>query len=69
MFVNTQQVQVGIANFIENEIAKKAVGANNFIVYFALPIINKKVTQTKIKTSALFIINMKNSRLCPEAGE
>ena len=46
MFVNTQQVQVGIANFIENEIAKKAVGANKFIVYFALPIINKKVTQT-----------------------
>lgn len=44
MFVNTQQVQIGITNFIENEIAKKAVGFNKFAVYFAMPIINKKLT-------------------------
>jgi hypothetical protein len=45
MFVNTQQVQVGVTNFTEQEIAKKAVGLNKFIVYFAMPIINKKVMQ------------------------
>ena len=44
MFVNTQQVQIGVTNFIENEIAKKAVGFNKFAVYFAMPIINKKLT-------------------------
>ena len=45
MFVNTEQIQVGVINFIENEIAKKAVGANKFITYFAMPIISKKITQ------------------------
>ena len=44
MFVNTQQVQIGVTNFIENEIAKKAVGFNKFAVYFAMPVINKKLT-------------------------
>ena len=43
MFVNTEQVQVGVSNFIENEIAKKATGVNKFIVYFAIPIVNKKI--------------------------
>ena len=46
MFVNTEQVQLGVTNFIENEIAQKAVGANKFMVYFALPIINKKIAQS-----------------------
>jgi hypothetical protein len=45
MFVNTEQIQIGVNNFIENEIAKKAVGFNKFATYFALPIINKKITQ------------------------
>jgi allophanate hydrolase subunit 1 len=45
MFVSAQQVQLGISNFAENEIAKKAVGLNKFMVYFAMPIINKKVMQ------------------------
>jgi hypothetical protein len=44
MFVNTQQIQLGVTNFIENEIAKKAVGFNKFAVYFAMPVINKKLT-------------------------
>lgn len=44
MFVNTQQIQVGVTNFIENEIAKKAVGLNKFLTYFSLPIVNKKVS-------------------------
>ena len=43
MFVNTEQVQLGTINFIENEIAKKATGANKFIVYFAMPIIAKQI--------------------------
>ena len=45
MFVNTEQIQIGVNNFIENEIAKKAVGFNKFATYFAMPIINKKITQ------------------------
>lgn len=45
MYVNTEQIQIGLANFVENEIAKKAVGFNKFAVYFALPIVNKKITQ------------------------
>lgn len=45
MFVNTEQILLGVNNFIENEIAKKAVGANKFAVYFAMPIVTKKITQ------------------------
>jgi hypothetical protein len=45
MFVNTEQIQLGVTNFIEEEIAKKAVGANKFFIYFAIPIINKKIVQ------------------------
>ena len=45
MYVNTQQIQVGVNNFIENEIGKKAVGVTKFGIYFALPIIDKKITQ------------------------
>ena len=43
MFVNTEQIQIGVANYIEQEIAKKAVGANKFFIYFALPIVHKKI--------------------------
>lgn len=51
MFVSINQVQVGITNFIEEEIAKKAVGSNKFMVYFAMPIINKKIEQYVLKFS------------------
>lgn len=43
MYINKEQIQIGVSNFIENEIGKKAVGFNKFATYFALPIINKKV--------------------------
>lgn len=43
MFVNTEQVQLGVARFIENEIAAKATGVNKFMTYFALPIVNKRI--------------------------
>jgi hypothetical protein len=43
MFVNTEQVQLGVSNYVENEICKKAVGVNKFITYMAMPIINKKI--------------------------
>lgn len=45
MFVNTEQVQLGVLNFVENEIAKKAVGVNKFITYFSMPIISKRITE------------------------
>lgn len=44
MFVNAEQIRLGVNNFIENEIAKKAVGANKFLVYFIMPMINKKLS-------------------------
>ena len=53
MYVNTQQIQIGVTNFIENEIAKKAVGANKFMVYFAMPIINKKIIQCDLNFKIL----------------
>lgn len=45
MFVNTEQIQMGITNFMENELGKKATGANKFFVYMAMPLVNKKVSQ------------------------
>ena len=45
MFVNTEQIQLGTMNFVENEIGKKAVGLNKFIVYFSMPIIAKQINQ------------------------
>ena len=51
MFVNTEQIQIGTINFIENEIAKKSTGANKFFVYFSMPIISKKINQYIISFS------------------
>lgn len=46
MVVNVQQIQRGLTNYIESEIASKAVGAKKFAVYFLVPQINKKVSDT-----------------------
>lgn len=43
MFVNTEQIQIGVTNFIEQEIAAKAVGFQKFATYFVLPKINKVI--------------------------
>ena len=43
MFVNVNQIQIGIANFIENEIASKATGFQKFATYFVLQKINGMV--------------------------
>ena len=43
MFVNTERIQIGVTNYIEQEIASKAVGLQKFITYFALPKVNKMV--------------------------
>lgn len=43
MYVTIEQVKVGVTNFIEREIASKAVGVQKFMTYMALPIIGKKV--------------------------
>jgi hypothetical protein len=43
MFVNTEQIQIGVTNFIEQEIASKAVGFQKFATYFVLPKINNVV--------------------------
>lgn len=45
MFVNTEQIQIGVNNFIDNELGKKSSGFQKFAVYFAMPIIDKKITQ------------------------
>lgn len=45
MIVTVQQVQLGIAKYVENEIAKKATGFKKFAIYFILPQLTNKVTQ------------------------
>ena len=45
MFVNTQQIQMGVVNFIEREIASKAVGFQKFSIYFVLPKVNQTVAK------------------------
>ena len=49
MFVNTQQVQIGVTNFIEQEIASKAVGFQKFATYFVLPKVNKVIEQYMVQ--------------------
>ena len=41
MVVNLEQVQNGVTNFIEKEIASKATGFKKFGVYFFIPTIRK----------------------------
>ena len=43
MFVTTERIQIGITNFIEQEIASKAVGFQKFATYFVLPKVNKTI--------------------------
>ena len=43
MYVTTEQIQIGVSNFTENEIAKKTTGMNKFMVYFVMPLISKKI--------------------------
>jgi hypothetical protein len=45
MYVNKEQVEMGIARYIETEIGNKATGFNKFATYFAMPIITKKASQ------------------------
>lgn len=37
MFVSVNQIQIGVVNFVENEIASKAVGFQKFAIYLILP--------------------------------
>lgn len=41
MFVNMERIQTGVTNYIEQEIASKAVGFQKFATYFVLPKVNK----------------------------
>lgn len=43
MIVNLEQVQMGVVNFIEKEIASKATGFKKFGVYFLMPTIKNMV--------------------------
>lgn len=45
MFVSVEQLKLGTLNFVEQEIAVKAVGFQKFATYFAMPIIGKKVEE------------------------
>lgn len=45
MVVNTQQVQMGVAKYIELELAAKATGFSKFAIYFILPKVSNKVAQ------------------------
>lgn len=62
--VNVQQIERGVANYIETEIASKAIGVKKFVVYFMIPQINKKIadTITSLSGNAMF------AGLCDESG-
>lgn len=45
MIVNVEQIQNGVVNFIDKEIASKAVGVKKFTIYFMLPTIRNKVVK------------------------
>jgi hypothetical protein len=49
MFVNTERIQIGVTNYIEQEVASKAVGVQKFITYFALPKVNKVVAHYMVQ--------------------
>lgn len=55
MIVNSQQVQLGITNYIEKELATKATGFTKFAIYFMLPTILNK--------SSVLLNNFKNNEL------
>lgn len=45
MVVTVQQIQTGVTQFIEQEIAQKAVGFKKFTVYFILPQVVNKIPE------------------------
>lgn len=45
MVVSIQQIQNGVVNYMEQEIARQSVGLNKFGVYFMMPGIRKMVGQ------------------------
>lgn len=49
MMVNFEQIQNGVANFVDRELGAKAVGLKKFGVYFFLPIIKNKVSGYLLK--------------------
>jgi hypothetical protein len=42
---NVEQIQIGIKQFIEEELANKAMGFRKFTLYFAMPYIDNKVVE------------------------
>lgn len=49
MKVNLEQVQIGLINYAENEIAKKAVGFQKFAIYFGMFALKDKISKTLLK--------------------
>ena len=57
MLVKTQQIQNGVINFIEQEIASKAVGFQKFATYFVLPKVEKIIHQYMLQFKENPIVN------------
>ena len=51
MYVNIEQIKRGVANFIDQEVGMKAVGVRKFFVYFAMPVMNKKIEEYILEMS------------------
>ena len=49
MVVNLEQIQTGVANFVDREIGAKAIGLKKFGVYFLMPTIKKRVVDYLLK--------------------
>lgn len=56
MNVSIRQFQTGIVNYIEQEIASKAVGIKKFMVYFVIPNLYDKIPEllNKLKDNDMF---------------
>ena len=52
MIVNLEQMQMGVVEFVEKEIALKATGVKKFGIYFLMPTIKKSVADYVLKIKA-----------------
>lgn len=56
MNISIRQFQAGVVNYIEQEIASKAVGIKKFMVYFIIPNLHDKIPNllNKLKDNDVF---------------
>lgn len=58
-----EQIQTGVINYVEQEIASKAVGLKKFAIYFILPTIKDKTAEYIMQFKPMFpeLVDSKNN--------